>query len=243
VDVVLVGVKAWQVPEAAQAMRPLVGPDTCVLPLQNGVDAPAQLAAALGSEAVLGGMCQISAFIGEPGLIRHVGIEPIVQLGELDRQPSQRTQRLLEAFLHAGIKASIPADIQLVMWDKFLFIASISGVGAVSRAPTGVARAPAETRSLLEQAMAEIVRIGKARGIDFPEDAIAKRMAFIDNLAPGVVPSMVRDILEGRPSELGAQNGAVVRMGLESGIPTPTHAFIYAALLPQELRARGELDF
>lgn len=243
VDAVIVGVKAWQVSEAAEAMRPLVGPETCVLPLQNGVDAPSLLAAVLGDRPVLGGMCQISAFIAAPGLIRHVGIEPSVLLGELDRRPSERTQRLLEVFQRAGVKASIPADIQLAMWDKFLFIAAFSGVGGVSRAPAGVVRATPETRRLLEQAMQEIVAVGKARGVAFPEDAIARRMAFVDSLAPGVVPSMVRDILEGRPSELGSQNGAVVRMGLEAGVPTPAHAFIYAALLPQELKARGDASF
>lgn len=243
VDAVIVGVKAWQVSEAAEAMRPLVGPETCVLPLQNGVDAPSLLAAVLGDRPVLGGMCQISAFIAAPGLIRHVGIEPSVLLGELDRRPSERTQRLLEVFQRAGVKASIPADIQLAMWDKFLFIAAFSGVGGVSRAPAGVVRATPETRRLLEQAMQEIVAVGKARGVAFPEDAIARRMAFVDSLAPGVVPSMVRDILEGRPSELGSQNGAVVRMGLEAGVPTPAHTFIYAALLPQELKARGDASF
>jgi len=241
VDLVLVAVKAWQVPEAAQAMQPLVGPETCVLPLENGVDAPEQLAAALGWAPVLGSLCQISAFVGAPGLIRHVGIEPYVALGEMDRRPSERVERVRQAFERSGVKVDVPADIQLALWTKFLFIAAISGVGAVTRAPLGVTRSLLETRRLLEDAMREIIAVGRARGVAFPDDALEQRLAFIDSLAPGVIPSMQRDIVDGRPSELGSQNGAVVRMGLAAGVPTPVHTYIYASLLPQELQARDEL--
>lgn len=241
VDLVLVAVKAWQVPEAAQAMQPLVGAETCVLPLGNGVDAPEQLAAVLGWEPVLGGLCQISAFIGAPGLVRHVGIEPYVALGEMDRRASARAERVRQAFERSGVKVEVPTDIQLAMWTKFMFIAAISGVGAVARVPLGVTRSLPETRCLLEDAMREIIAVGRARGVDWPADILEKRLAFIDSLAPAVIPSMQRDIVEGRPSELGSQNGAVVRMGLEAGVLTPVHAYIYGSLLPQELQARGEI--
>ncbi|RLC62817.1 MAG: 2-dehydropantoate 2-reductase, partial [Chloroflexi bacterium] len=130
VDVVLVGVKAWQVPEAAQAMAPLVGADTFVVPLQNGVEAPSQLAAVLGDEHVLGGLCRIVSFVVEPGHVRHAGLEPYVAFGELDNRPSERVRRLQAAFARAGVTAEIPADIGAAMWEKFLFIASFSGVGA-----------------------------------------------------------------------------------------------------------------
>jgi 2-dehydropantoate 2-reductase len=112
VDVVLVGVKAWQVPEAAQAMRPLVGPETFVVPLQNGVEAPSQLAAVLGSQHVLGGLAKIISFIAGPGHIRHTGAEPYVAFGELDNRPSERSERLRQAFVRAGVTVEIPPDIQ-----------------------------------------------------------------------------------------------------------------------------------
>jgi 2-dehydropantoate 2-reductase len=243
VDVVIVGVKAWQVPEAALAMRPMIGEGTFVVPLGNGVDAPSQLAAALGSDHVLGGMCQISAFIQGPGHIRHVGLDPYVAFGELDRRISERAENLRQAFARAGVNAEVPADIQISMWEKFLFIAAISGVGAVTRAPIGVQRSIPETRQLLEQAMQEIVAVARARKVMLPDDAVARRMAFVDSLAPSVTASMQRDIMDGRPSELGSQNGAVVRMGLEAGVPTPVNVFLYNSLLPQELRARGEQEF
>jgi 2-dehydropantoate 2-reductase len=243
VDVVLAGVKAWQVPEAALAMQPMVGEDTFVVPLENGVDAPTQLAAVLGSEHVLGGMCQISAFIEAPGHIRHVGLNPYVAFGELDRQRSERAEKLREAFERAHVNAEVPDDIHISMWEKFLFIAAISGVGAVTRAPVGISRSIPETRQLLEQAMQEIVAVARARKVMLSDDAVARKMAFVDSLPPSVTASMQRDIIDGRKSELGSQNGAVVRMGLEAGIPTPVNTYLYYSLLPQELRARGEQEF
>jgi 2-dehydropantoate 2-reductase len=243
VDMVLLAVKAWQVPETAQAMIPMIGEDTGVIFLGNGVDAIAQLAAVLGEKHVLGGRCQISSFIAAPGHICHVGIEPRIAFGELDGQVSRRAKALRLAFERAGVQVSIPPDIQSAIWEKFVFIAAISGVGAVTRSPASAFRSLPETRLMLEGAINEIVQLAHAKKINLPEDIASKTLAFIDGIAPGVTASMQRDILEGRPSELGAQNGAVVRMGLELGIPTPVHTFIYSSLLPQELRARGEIEF
>lgn len=244
VDVVLVGVKAWQVPEAAQAMRPLVGPETFVVPLQNGVEAPAQLAAVLGAEPVLGGLCRIVSLVVEPGHIRHAGMEPYVAFGELDNRDSRRVECLRQAFARAaGVSVDIPPNIQVAMWGKFLFIASFSGVGAVTRAPAGVLRELPETRDMLDRAMREVLAVAQARGIALPEQSIPKTMALIDSLPPEGTASMQRDIMAGRPSELESQNGAVVRLGEEEGVATPLHAFIYHSLLPLELRARGQIQF
>ena len=243
VEAVLVAVKAWQVPQAARAMPPLVGERTCVLPLENGVEAPEQLAEALGTPRVLGGLCHISAYIAAPGHIKHVGIEPHVALGELDGRRSERAEQLRLTFEQAGVWAEVPADIQAAMWEKFLFIAAISGVGAVTRAPAGVMRQVPGIRSLLEAAMQEIYALARARGVKLADDIVARTLAFVDGLPPGVTASMQRDILEGRPSELASQNGAVVRMGAQAGAPTSVNAYLYHSLLPQEMRARGELEF
>jgi 2-dehydropantoate 2-reductase len=243
VDAVLVAVKAWQVPEAALTMRPLIGPETCVLPLQNGVEAPAQLAQVLGSEHVLGGLCRIISAVVAPGHVRHAGMEPYVALGELDNRPTERAKRLLQAFSRAGVAAEIPADIHVALWAKFLFIASFGGVGAVTRAPAGALRSLPETRAMLEQAMQEILAVAQARGIALPREAVARTMALIDGLPPEGTASMQRDLIAGRPSELESQNGAVARLGAEVGVPTPLNDFIYRSLLPSELRARGRLDF
>jgi 2-dehydropantoate 2-reductase len=244
VDAVLVCVKAWQVPEAAAALRPLVGPETAVVYLGNGVDAPAQLAAVLGHEHVLGGLCRISARLVAPGHVRHLGIQPFLALGEMTAgRPSQRVQALGEMFEAAGVKTALPPDIQAAMWEKFVFICSTSSLGAVTRAPFGVLRSLPECRQMLEQALHEVAAVGRSRRINLPDDIVPRIFTLIDGLPPETMASMQRDILEGRPSELGAQTGAVVRMGLESGTPTPLHTFMYDSLLPQELAARTEIAF
>lgn len=243
VDVVIVGVKTWQVPEAAKDMGPMVGPQTFVVPLQNGIEAPEQLAEVLGAEHVLGGLCGLISFLIEPGHIQHAGIEPFVNFGELDNRPSERCERLRQIFLQAGVTVEIPPDIQVAMWRKFLFVVSTSGMGAVTRSPIGAFRSLPQTRNMLGQAMQEVFDIAKARHIDLPKDIVTTTLAFIDGLPADGTASMQRDIMEGRPSELESQNGAVVRLGQEVNVATPFNAFIYHSLLPLELRARGQMEF
>jgi len=243
VDVILVGVKAWQVTNAAEAMRPMVGPETFVLPLQNGLEAPTQLVAVLGDQHVLGGLCGLSTFIVGPGHIRHAGAEPFVRFGELDNRPSDRVKRLQKVFERAGVIAKIPQDIQVALWMKFLFITPWGGVGAVTRTPLGVWRSLPETRQMAESALQEITIVAQARDIALPENAMPMTMNIYDSLPPDITSSMQRDIAEGRPSELDAQIGAVVRFGKDADVATPLHRLIYNSLLPMELRARGELQF
>ncbi len=239
VDLILVGVKAWQVNNAAEAMRALVNPETMVLPLQNGIEAPQRLAETLGQQHVLGGLCRILAFVAAPGHICHAGVEPYVAFGELDDRPSERTRRLQEALGRArGIRVEIPANIQVAMWSKFLFIASLSGIGAVTRAPIGEIRSYPETREMLIQAMEEIRAVAARRGIPLPGDIVATTLGLVDSVPAEGTTSMQRDIIEGRPSELDAQSGAVVRLGRQLGVEVPVHSFIFRALLPLERRAR-----
>ena len=242
VDAVLLGVKAWQVSEAAAAMRPLLRSDTIVIPLQNGVEAPTQLSAVLGPQGILGGLCKISTLVAAPGVIRHLALEPYIAFGELDGRPNTLAYRLCEAFLRSGVRAEIPADIQAAMWEKFLFIAAFSGLSAVTRSAVGALRSQPELWSMLERAMEEIYSVARARRINLPQDVVARTLAFVQGLPAGATPSMTRDILEGKRSELDYQNGAVVRMGLEAGIPVPVNTFVYYSLLPQELKARGKLS-
>ncbi|MFC3282503.1 2-dehydropantoate 2-reductase [Litchfieldella rifensis] len=244
VDCVIVATKAWQVPDAAEAMRPMIGPDTFVVPLGNGVEAVDQLAATLGREHVVGGLCGILAWREGPGEVRHAGIDPFVRIGELDNRTSERTQRLQAIFERAtGVQAEVADDILAAIWSKFLFICAMSGIGSITRAPIGVTRALPDTRRMIEQILEEIHRVALAKGIALPDDAVARALKFIDALPEKSTASMQRDILQGRPSELESQNGAVVRLGIEHGVATPVNAVIHAALLPQEMRARGVEDF
>ena len=244
VDMVLVGVKAWQVSDAAAAMQPVVGPQTFVLPLQNGVEAPSQLAAVLGQEHVLGGLCGLIAYIAEPGHICHTGADPFIRFGELDNRPSDRVEWLRKAFERtSGITVNIPADIHVAMWQKFVLIAAWSGMGAITRAPIGIFRSQPGTRQMLERAIFEIYDVGRACDIDLPEGVIVNTMKFLDALPSEGTASMQRDIMNGKPSELEAQNGAVVRLGQEVGVETPVNNFIYNSLLPMEMRAQGQITF
>ena len=243
VDVVILGVKAWQVAEAAVAMQPMVGQETCVLPLQNGVETRAQLAAVLGDGAVLGGLGGIISSIVGPGHIRHAGAEPIVRFGETDNHHSPRADRLLEAFGRAGVRAEIPSNIEAAIWQKFMFITASSGVGAVTRAPAGVWRSHPETWEMAIQIVREADAVARGNGIPLAGSEGGGAIAQLERIPPDGTLSMQRDIMEGRPSELEVQNGAVVRFGQETGVPTPVNTFIYHCLLPLEMKARGQLEF
>lgn len=234
VDLVILGVKAWQVPEAARAIKPIVAAGTTVLPLQNGVDAVGELIAELGNTPVVGGLCKIVSFLVEPGHIRHAGFAPSVVIGELDNRRSDRIMAIEETFNRAGLNCKIAADIQVALWMKFLFIASFSGVGAIANAPAGVLRSDPELRDQMLRAMREIYELAHARNVILPSDAIETVMASVDALPADATSSMQRDIAAGRPSELESQNGAVVRMAREAGIRVSTHESIYEALQPLE---------
>lgn len=240
VDVVLTCVKMWHLPGAAKAITALLDRDTIVIPLENGVEAPIQLSEILGREHILGGLCQIASRIASPGVIEHAGIEPYIAIGELDNRPSERTQAFLQVLQHARISAEVPADISAAMWKKFLFISAVSGIGAVCRVPFGIFRAVDGTRRLLIEALNECYAIAVAQGIRLPAESVNDTLAFIDSLPPGTMASMQRDIISSHPSELEAQNGAIVRMGQKLNIPTPVHSFIYYSLLPQENLARKD---
>lgn len=239
VDVVLVAIKTWQVPETVEAMRPLIGPETVVIPLLNGVEAPAQLADALGAEHVLGGFCRVQSAIDAPGRIRQGGAAAFIVFGEMNGERSPRLERLREVLDVPGITVQISDRIQADMWQKLLFVAALGSVGAVTRMPAGIMRGQPETRAMLEDAMSETLAVARGLGLPMADDAVARGMKQVDDLLPGATASMQRDIMDGRPSELEAQNGAIVRFGEAAGVATPVNRFLYHALLPTERRARG----
>jgi 2-dehydropantoate 2-reductase len=248
VDAVLLGVKTWQVAAVAPTLKPLLGPDTFVVPLQNGVEAAAQLASALGAEHVVGGLCGGFCFVVAPGHIKHIGGATFVKFGELDLRPgeprpSSRTERLRAAIARARLDVDVPADIRVALWMKLMLVVSFGSVGAVARAPIGVLLGTPETRNLIERGMEEIGAVAHAEGVPLPAHAVAKTLALLDGVTPSGTASMQRDIAAGKRSELDEWTGAVVRLGAKHGVPTPVHSFIYASLLPLERRARGELAF
>jgi 2-dehydropantoate 2-reductase len=244
VDVVLLGVKSWQVEESARAMAPLLGPETFVVPLQNGVEAADQLAGVLGPQRVLLGMCRTFSFVAAPGRIRSLGRIHTVDFGERDSSSrnSERAARLLRTLRSAGIQAEIPPDVHVALWQKFLMVVSVGGVGAVEQKPMGVLRSDPPIRARVRGAMEEIFALARARRVALPDDSVDRAMDFIDSLAPDGTSSLQRDIADGKPSELEAWNGAAVRLGREAGVATPVHDAIYERLLPKERAARERVS-
>lgn len=243
VDAVILAVKAWQVPDAAATMRPLLSSATKVLPVQNGVEAAGQVEQILGREHALTGLCRMISAVSEPGYIRFGGLQPVVALGELDGSSLSANARVLaDALRTAGILIETPTDMQAALWEKLLFIAAVSGVGAVARASIGEIRQCDPTRVLLRLVMEEVSAVAAGRGVRLAGDIVQRTLAFVDTIPAGGTASMQRDIAEGKPSELEAIVGAVIRFGDETGAATPVMDYIYASLLPQEWRARGTLS-
>lgn len=243
VDVVLVTVKTWQLGAAMAAMAPLVGPETILVPLLNGVEAPKVLAQFFGNRRVIVGLAKIIAAMAGPGHVRHLGAVPYIAIGESDNRRSPRVRELRAILSAAGISSEIPEDIHAALWSKFLFVVSWGGVGAVTRAPLGVLRDLTPTRDMMTAAMQEIDRLAAALAIRLPQNIVTTTMTFIDSLPANGTTSLQRDIAAGRPSELDAWNGAVARLGREAGVSTPLNDFIYGSLLPLEKRATEQIDF
>jgi 2-dehydropantoate 2-reductase len=237
-DIVLVGVKAGALSHSGEALRPLLGARTVVIPLQNGVEAASALMQAAGSERVIGGLCRIVASVTAPGLITHAGIEPTVVIGELDGSRSARTERVAALLRAADVAVEISDDIQAALWEKFLLIAPWGGLGGVTRVPLDVICSSPDTRRLLETAMNEVAALAAAHGITLPADTVSRTLRFLDAVPAGGTASMQRDLMEGRPSELDAQTGTIVRLGRKMGVETPVNRFIYDCLAPGERLAR-----
>jgi 2-dehydropantoate 2-reductase len=239
VDFALVAVKTWQVAEVAPALGAWLREGGLVVPLENGVDAADECTAALGAERVVGGFCRMLSWIAEPGAIEHVGEAPRVTLGPWRSPLGARVTPLVEALERAGVVARVAADFPAELWEKFLFIASFGGVGALTRATALELRTLPETRRLLSDAFEEIRAVALARGVALAPDVVEATLAYVDTLPEAATASMQRDVVAGRPSELASLSGAVVRIAAEVGVSVPVHRMLQAALLPQERAARA----
>lgn len=246
VDAVLLGVKTWQVPGVAAQLGPLVGPDTLVIPLQNGVEAAGQVAAAVGWAHTLGGFCRAIVQQVAPGHFLHAGIVPSVAFGAVGGGQASlevRAEPLRAAFRRAGVTVETPTDMQQALWEKFLFVEPWGAVGAASRASIGEMRQLPETQALLRGCLHELLAVGQGLGIQWTAAAVEKVWRLHEQAPAAGTSSMQRDLMAGRPSELEGQTGAVVRLGRAANVPTPLHEVLYAMLLPQEERARnGEVS-
>ncbi len=244
VDFVVVATKSWQLASLADVVEPLVGPDTVVVGLQNGVDAADVLSTFVASSRVLGGTCRIISFVEAPGVIRHAGIDPHITIGERSGGGSLPIESLAEALDKAhGLTVEMADDIGVALWRKFLFFAPLSGLGSITQAPIGVLRSLPEPRSLLVRAVEEVFDLANAKGVGLPPESVEQTLQFIDGLPADGTTSLQRDFRAGVRTELDALSGAVVRQAAAVGVEVPVHTFFYGALLPLEMKALGSIDW
>jgi 2-dehydropantoate 2-reductase len=231
-DLVLFCVKAYDTESAAERLRPAVGPDTVVLPVQNGIDSAERIGRVVGPAHVIAGLAGVSSVVEAPGVIEHRAGPDVIQLGELDGQPSARTQRIADTLHRAGVKAHVRPDMRVALWEKFVLICGLSGLTALTRLPLGAVLACPETRTLFRQAMEETEAVGRAEGAAVPDGHAERMVQFFEGSDPGIRGSLYYDLAAGRRLEIETLNGTVVRLGRRHGIPTPANFAVYASLKP-----------
>lgn len=231
-DLVLFCVKAYDTETAAERLRPAVGPDTVILPVQNGIDSAERIGRVVGSERVMGGLAGVSSVVEAPGVIEHRAGPDVIQLGELDGPPGARAERIADALRRAGVKAQVRPDMRVALWEKFVLICGLSGLTALTRLPLGAVLACPETRALFQQAMEETEAVGRAVTVAVPDGHAGRMMKFFEGSDPAIRGSLYYDLAAGRRLEIETLNGTVVRLGRERGVPTPANFAVYAALKP-----------
>lgn len=241
-DLILFCVKTYHTDEAVDAIRPAIGPRTTALSLQNGVDAPERIGKVVGLEHVLGGATWLSSAIEAPGVVRQVSQFRRVVFGELDGRISERIQSIHEVLKNTGITVEMSENILKILWTKFVFISSASSFGSLTRLPMGDYRSAPGTREMIASLMREVEALARAQGIALDADVVQKSLEFMDNAAPHIKASMQLDVEGGRRTELESMVGVIGRKGRELGVPTPVADFVYASLLPIELKARSGLS-
>jgi len=232
VDYVLSCVKLWDVESTGEQIRPIVGPQTAVVPLQNGIDAAERLIPILGHEAVMSGTAFVTGAIVAPGVIRQTGTYQRMTFGEIDGSASTRGERLRDLCAMAGFEGVLSPDIRVPIWDKFILLVPLSSLNALTRLPLGKWRDDPDLLALYEASLRETVAVGLAEGVRLPPDTVGQTLAIMRSMPAYHTTSMGNDLLRGNRLELPWFAGKVVELGRSHGIPTPANTFIYTALKP-----------
>lgn len=232
VDVVVVGVKMWDLETALRSVLPIVGPHTIVVGFQNGLEKETIAARIVGREHVVAGVCYIAAEIERPGVVLQKGEIQRFIVGEIEGPPSERVTALCRSWTKAGINAETSDDMARTIWEKLVFLASHAGLTTLLRLPIGPIRENPQSRSLLLDSMRESVAVARAAGVRLPDDFAEQRLTFIDTQPPTFRASMAVDLARGNRLEVDWLSGAIARLGRELGVPTPVHRVIADALAP-----------
>lgn len=225
-ELIIIGTKAWQVSDIAKELKEVLKDEALVLPLQNGVLAVDELAEYIDKNQILGGLCMIFSSIESPGVINHMGLNPSITFGEIDKTIKPRTKTIKQIFDDAKITNTLSDDIEAELWRKFILIC-LSGFGTILNAGYGIIREQPETRQMIVDVLNEVQVIAKARNINLEENIVEKSLSIVDSYPPDAQSSLCRDVFAGRKSEIEYQNGTVLRFAKELGIDTPVNRFIY----------------
>lgn len=235
VDVILFCVKLYDTESAASALVPLLGPKTFVVTVQNGVESADRIGQIIGNGKTLAGAAYFPANIAAPGEVIYVGRiqgKPHIAFGEPGNGPSERAHEFAGICRAAGIDTDVFDDTESMIWEKFCLIAGTSAATALTRQTVGMVRSDPDMRWMLSEAIAEAARVGRKLGIALPDEVESKTLAFIDNNPPNGKSSQLIDLERGRRLELEGLSGVVIRLGRQTGVPTPVHCTVYAALKP-----------
>jgi len=230
-DAVLFCVKSYDTESAAATLRPVIGPDTAVVSLQNGVDNEEKIDRVLGRSHAVGGAAYVFAGIETPGVIAHRFGGRIV-FGELDGRPTPRCERLRDALAAASVPVELSAEIRRVLWEKYLFICAQAGLTALTRCPIGIVRGIPETWRMFRTILEEVTALARASGVTLPPNVVETLVKQGEALPPTLMASLGNDLMQGRRLELEALHGFAVRLGERLGIATPAVSAVYAALKP-----------
>ena len=231
VDVVIFAVKLWDLEQAAATLRPLLAGATRVITVQNGIDAVERVAPILGADHVVGGYAQIATVIGSPGTIVHSSKFALFRFGHADRRADPTLTAFVAAAREAGLDVALAENIEVELWNKFVFLSTMAGMTSATRQPIGPILADPDTRALLHSLLREVVAVGRAKGVGLPADHADKALAFADETLPrGMKASMAHDLERGNRIELDWLTGKVVELGRALGVPTPASETIYAVL-------------
>ena len=237
-DAVLFCVKSFDTDDAAARLWSVLGPETPVLSLQNGVDNEDKIDAKLGAGRAMGGVAQVFATIELPGVIRHHAAGRII-FGEMDGTVSARAERLRDAFARAEVPVEVSKSIRRALWEKYLLICAVGGTTAVTRETLGAVRDTPATWRLFRTIVEEVAALARASGVDLPDDAVDQVVKFAATIPPGNRASLAQDLLQGRRLELEALHGHAARLGERLGVPMPATFAVYAALAPHAAGRRG----
>jgi 2-dehydropantoate 2-reductase len=231
-DLVILSVKLWDTEQAARAIAPLVGPDTAVLSLQNGVIKDDILRGVFPEESIMGGVAYVATHIARPGVIHQTGTMQRIVVGEYDGRPSERARALHEALLRSGVSAELSTDVRRSIWEKYVFLVGLSATTATTRRPLGAVLEQPRSKAFLLEIMREVVRVGRAKGVSLPSDYAEQRLAFAATLPYDMTSSMAHDLERGNRLEVEWLSGGVVKLGAEAGVATPANEAVCAILAP-----------